>query len=101
MLELYQAEWCPYSHAVRQRLTELGVDYVVRQVPPSPEDRDALREVSGQDSIPVVVLDDGTVLAGESDEIIAQLDAKLPEGRWADGHREQAASHARVRLKPR
>jgi len=21
-VELYQAEWCPHSHAVRQRLTE-------------------------------------------------------------------------------
>ena len=25
-MELYQAEWCPHSHKVRQRLTELGLD---------------------------------------------------------------------------
>ena len=31
-LELYQAEWCPYSHRVRTRLTELGVDVILRQV---------------------------------------------------------------------
>jgi len=101
MLELYQAEWCPYSHKVRQRLTELGVDYVIRQVEPAREDREALREATGQDSIPAVVLDDGTVLGGEADEIIAQLDALLPDGRWAEGHREQAAAHERVRLRPR
>jgi len=33
MIELYQAEWCPHSHRVRQRLTELGLDFVARQVP--------------------------------------------------------------------
>ena len=28
MLELWQTEWCPASRRVRERLTELGVDYV-------------------------------------------------------------------------
>jgi hypothetical protein len=31
MIELFQAEWCPYSSAVRERLTELGIDLVARQ----------------------------------------------------------------------
>jgi glutaredoxin len=31
MLELYQTEWCPASRRVRERLTELGLDYLVRQ----------------------------------------------------------------------
>ena len=26
-LELWQTEWCPSSHRVRQRLTELGLTY--------------------------------------------------------------------------
>jgi glutathione S-transferase len=26
-MRLYQAEWCPFSHHVRAKLTELGVDY--------------------------------------------------------------------------
>ena len=42
MLELFQAEWCPYSHRVRQRLTELGVDFVARQVEAEPDDRAVL-----------------------------------------------------------
>jgi hypothetical protein len=33
MLELYQTEWFPASRRVRERLTELGLDYLVRQVP--------------------------------------------------------------------
>jgi hypothetical protein len=33
MLELYQTEWCPASRRVRERLTELGLDYLVHQVP--------------------------------------------------------------------
>ena len=28
MIQVFQAEWCPYSKMLRQRLTELGVDYV-------------------------------------------------------------------------
>jgi len=28
MLTLYQAEWCPFSSAVREILTELGLDFV-------------------------------------------------------------------------
>jgi len=26
ILTLYQAEWCPFSSAVREALTELGID---------------------------------------------------------------------------
>jgi len=32
MYELWQTDWCPASRQVRQRLTELGIDYA-RQVP--------------------------------------------------------------------
>ena len=39
MLELWQTEWCPASRRIRERLTELGVDYVTRQVPVDKEQR--------------------------------------------------------------
>ena len=42
MLELWQTEWCPSSHRVRQRLTELGVSFVAHQVA---VDRDARAEL--------------------------------------------------------
>ena len=42
---LYQTEWCPFSSAVREVLTELGLDAVIRQVEPWPEQRDQLRAI--------------------------------------------------------
>jgi glutaredoxin 3 len=97
MIQLFQAEWCPYSARVRQRLTELGVDYVIRQVAPRREDRDALREAVGDDGIPAVVLDDGTVLKGDTGEVIAALEDRLPAHEWEAGHRQQAADHRSLR----
>jgi predicted GNAT family acetyltransferase/glutaredoxin len=63
-LVLYQAEWCPFSSAVRQVLTELGIDFVARQVEPWPEQRAALAEVAGEETIPVLEAEDGTVYCG-------------------------------------
>lgn len=63
--ELFQAEWCPHSHAVRQRMTELGIDFICRQVEPSRDDRARLHERTGQRSIPALVTVDDRVIAGE------------------------------------
>jgi glutathione S-transferase len=89
MLELYQAEWCPHSHRVRQRLTELGLDFVAHQVSVDPAERTALERTSGQQSIPTLVLDDGSVLVGD-DKILAMLKQRLPEPPEAARHRVQA-----------
>ena len=93
MIQVYQAEWCPYSHLVREKLTELGVDFVCRQVPPNPRQRAELEEVSGQRSIPVVVLEDGRVLNGETEQIVRALDAELPHWEHEAGHIAQADAH--------
>ena len=45
MITLWQAEWCPYSSAVRERLTELGIDFIARQVEPSEEHRTQVDEI--------------------------------------------------------
>lgn len=90
MIELYQAEWCPHSHRVRQRLTELGLDFVARQVPLDPADRTDMERASGRRSIPTIVLDDGTVIGGD-DEIIAALDERFAAPPEAARHRAQAA----------
>jgi len=42
-VELYQAEWCPHSHAVRQRLTEDEILEYLTRFDPAP-DADAHRE---------------------------------------------------------
>ena len=95
MLTLYQAEWCPYSSAVREALTELGLDFVAPQVEAEPRDRATLRDVSGDDSIPVLVTADGTVVRGVR-EIFRYLET-LPAGEHADAHRRLFREHADAR----
>jgi glutathione S-transferase len=91
MDELYQAEWCPHSRRVRQRLTELGVSFVARQVPADPGDREELRRKTGNDEIPALVLEDGGVVNESADEIIAHLDSHHSERSDAEEHRERAS----------
>ena len=54
VLTLYQTEWCPCSSAGREVLTELGIDFVARQVEPWPNDRTGLQALAGTDQIPVL-----------------------------------------------
>lgn len=89
MDELWQTEWCPASRRVRQRLTELGVDYVLRQVPVEKADRLLLRERTGSDTIPVLVTADGEALVGE-ERILAQLSDREGAHWAAEAHRRKA-----------
>jgi glutathione S-transferase len=95
-LELWQTEWCPASHRVRQRLTELGLAYVVRQVPVEREDRVELVHSTGHESIPVLVAA-GEVLAGE-DAIVTHLNTHFPEPPHAAQQRTKAAKAKRTEL---
>ncbi|HZX68048.1 MAG TPA: glutathione S-transferase N-terminal domain-containing protein, partial [Candidatus Elarobacter sp.] len=65
---------------VRKKLTDLLLDYKTVNVPHSHAQRDVVKEVSGQTSIPVLV--DGTVILDDDDDIIPYLDktygAKAP-----------------------
>ena len=88
LFELYQAEWCPHSHVVRERLTELGVDFVARQVPADPGDRSELEAATGSRDIPVVVVEDGSVISGE-DEILSYLEKGDREQPDASEHRRK------------
>ena len=87
-MELYQAEWCPHSHKVRQRLTELGLEFVAKQVPADPDEREELRTRTGTNEIPVLIAADGAVLRGE-DEILEHL-CGLDERADAERHREKS-----------
>jgi glutathione S-transferase len=89
MQELWQAEWCPASRRVRQRLTELGIDYITRQVPVDKDERLLLRERTGVDSIPVLVAASGEIVAGEQ-AILASLDSHEPVPAQARAHRLRA-----------
>ena len=81
MLELFQTEWCPGCQRVRQRLAELGLDFVVRQVPEDPAERDALEDAVGVRTVPVLLLEDGSTLDG-TERILDHL-AELPSDECA------------------
>jgi glutaredoxin len=93
VIEVWQAEWCPHSQLIRQRLTELGVPFVARQVEAEAADRAALREATGQDAIPAVVLEDARVLSGPDEAILAGLDERYDESPEAAAHRRMAGAH--------
>lgn len=72
MLELWQAEWCPHSHRVRLRLTELRLDWVARGIPLDRSERAAMEAETGLRSIPTLV--DGDTIVHGADAILAHLD---------------------------
>jgi len=88
-LELWQTEWCPSSHRVRQRLTELGLTYTARQVPVERTDRHELIGSTGHESIPVLVAG-GVVVAGE-EAIVTYLNTHVAEPTEAEQQRAKAA----------
>ena len=92
---LYQAEWCPFSSAVREVLTELGVDFVARQVEPWPEQRGELAARAGTDRTPVLEAADGRFYRGTR-EIFAYLAGLEPWG-FAAAHRRRFADHHEAR----
>jgi predicted GNAT family acetyltransferase len=94
-LTLYQAEWCPFSSAVREVLTELGFSFVARQVEPWPEDRTELRALAGTDRIPVLQAEDGTLHRGVR-EIFVFLREREP-WRFAAEQRHRFAEHKDAR----
>jgi uncharacterized protein len=95
VLTLYQSEWCPFSAAVREVLTELGVDFLARQVEPWPEDRQDLRRVAGDDLMPVLQTEDGKLYRGTR-AIFAHL-RERDAWPYAAGHRRRFADHKDAR----
>lgn len=89
MLTLYQAEWCPYCHRVRQVLTELRLTYLTVNVAADRNKRAELLAIADQDGIPVLV--DGDKIYGDSDEIIEYLRATYPAPEDASEHAASGA----------
>jgi len=96
MITLYQAEWCPYCHRVREVLTELGLPYLNVQVSRDRADREELRELSEQDVIPVLV--DGDTGWVGSEEIIAYLRDTYPPAPDVARHQSMARFRDVLRL---
>jgi uncharacterized protein len=95
MLTLYQTEWCPFSSAVREVLTELGLDFVARQVEPWPSERTELREVAGTGQIPVLETEDGSFYRGTR-QIFGHLRERDP-WQFEAAHRRRFADHRDAR----
>lgn len=87
VLELWQAEWCPFSHRVRLRLTELELDWVARAVPVDRAGRSRLERAAGTVGIPTLV-DGDTVVTG-AEAILAHLGSLGADEAAASRHRAQ------------
>jgi glutathione S-transferase len=80
MLELYQAEGCPYSENAREKLSELGLSYVAHN--PRSHDGETLNDqthnellvIGGEDQIPFLVDHQRGETLYESDDIVEYLD---------------------------
>ncbi len=101
MITLYQVEWCPYCHRVRQVLTELGLDHLTVNVAADRDERADLMAVADQSGVPVLV--DGDRVFGDSDEIIEYLRGTYPAPEDAGEHAALGAWRAssQVSLPPR
>ena len=72
LLEVYQFEGCPFCSKVRQKMTDLGLDFIARHV--DPKDRSRVEEASGQTNVPVLVDPNTETTMPESDDIIDYLE---------------------------
>ena len=86
MITLYQAEWCPWCHRVRQVLSELGLTYTTVNVPVERARRKQVEGVSGQVAVPVLV--DGDKVLTDSGEIVDYLRATYPPAEDIDDQAE-------------
>ena len=84
MITLYETEWCPDSHRVRQLMTELGLTYMAVNVAADREQRPEVVAVSGQSSVPV--LQDGDKVFTDPDDMLEYLKVTYPRPDGADEH---------------
>jgi glutathione S-transferase len=62
-------------------------------VPAERADREELRRKTGSDEIPALLLEDGTTINQDADEIIAYLDQRYSDRSDAQRHRDLADEH--------
>ncbi len=75
MIKLYNLEHCPYCRRVREKLSELNLEYEKIDVPREKSERQEVIAVSGQPSVPVLV-DGDVIIADDDDKAIAYLEGK-------------------------
>ena len=104
-IELFQRESCPFSHVVRSRLSELGLDFVARTVPPPGSPTASLKHqqllrTGGRDQIPYLVDHHSGAHLYESDAILSYLEHEYgpPESSPLVGFVQRASSRIIARI---
>ena len=72
MLELYQFEECSYCKAVRTKLTDMGLSYIIHNTPREREERVELEKISGQKFVPVFIDPNTDTMISDDDEKVIQ-----------------------------
>jgi glutaredoxin len=101
MMRLYQLEWCPECHTVRQVVTELGLSCDLVNVAADREQRPDVVTASSQSGVPV--LEDGTDVFVGAHDILEHVRATYPLPADAGEHARRGAWRAsrKVALEPR
>lgn len=85
-LKLFHFEACPYSEKVRYAMRRLDLRYESAEIDPS--DRSAVRAISGQEKVPVLM--DGDTVVADSTRILRYLVRTYGGGRLLpDGARDR------------
>jgi glutathione S-transferase len=80
-LVLYNMEGSPYCRKVREVLTELDLEYVVRNLPKGSPQRAELKERGGKVQVPYLIDPNTETEMYESDDIVAYLERQYGAGR--------------------
>jgi glutaredoxin len=76
LLTLYNMEGSPYCRKVREVLSELDLEYMVRNVPKGSPKRAELQKRGGKVQVPYLIDPNTTEEMYESDDIIAYLESE-------------------------
>ena len=79
-LILYELEWCPYSRLVREALSELDLDALIKPCPPGEREHHIELDQLGQHAFPYLIDRAAGVQLGDSARIIEHL-----YGHYGDG----------------
>ncbi|QIB75272.1 glutaredoxin [Halogeometricum borinquense] len=76
-ITVYALDGCPYCEKVHDALEEHGVEYETEWVEALHSERNEVKRVSGQRSVPVLVDDERGITMGESDNIVQYIERTL------------------------
>lgn len=75
LLELYQFEECPSCQAVRVKLTDLRMSYIIHNVERERAKRDSLEKITQQRFVPVLIdPNTGVTIVDDDEKAIAYLE---------------------------